>query len=208
MEPVDAVSGEREDRVERQRRVTRSTKLGFGFWPFGSVEYTIEDLTNEADEARRERKSYVEKLEEADRDNVFKYVLLINVAALEQYVAQTRIQAHQSFQLSKAVAAAGFLLLGIGIGLGVYFRTAESGNLDAAYLSASAGALTEFISGVFFYLYNRTLHQLNRFHDRLIATQQIAMSFLASDLVTDEEARNQSRLALAKDLMAKVGPPP
>ncbi|MFB0505506.1 MAG: hypothetical protein ACETWT_02120 [Thermodesulfobacteriota bacterium] len=54
-------------------------------------------------EASKDKKTYTEKLETATGDSVFKYLLLINVSALEGYVAQTRQQAEQSFQLSKIV---------------------------------------------------------------------------------------------------------
>ena len=75
--------------------------------------------------------------------------------------------------------------------------------MDASYLAAASGALTEFISGVLLVLYNRTLQQVNLFHDRLVTSQQISIAFLASDLVTDEEMRNKSKLELAIQLMGK-----
>ena len=45
--------------------------------------------------------------------------MLINVSSLEAYVAQTRIQAEQSFKLSKLVAIVGFGLLSVGVILGI-----------------------------------------------------------------------------------------
>jgi Cyanobacterial TRADD-N associated 2-Transmembrane domain len=70
--------------------------------------------------AEREKKDYADKLEEATGEDIFKYLLLINTAALDAYVAQTRLQAEQSFRLSRVASVVGFLLLAVGVSLGIY----------------------------------------------------------------------------------------
>jgi hypothetical protein len=173
----------------------------------------IFDLTNSlvklfsetSTKAATEKEGYVEKLEQASGDDVFKYILLINISALEGYVAQTRIQAAQSFRLSQIVAIIGFLILAVGIGIGIYLSLNEKPSLDIAYLASSAGVLTEFIASIFFYLYNKSLQQINRFHDRLVAMQQTSMSFLASSLVVDDNKRDDAKIELSKSVMMQAG---
>ena len=160
-----------------------------------------DSCSEKAEEASRQKKGYMEELKKASGDDVFKYILLINVSAVEEYVAQTRRQADQSFQLSRVVALGGFALLVIGIALSFYLSFEGRTTLEAAYLSAIAGTITEFISGIFFYLYNRTLQQLNRFHDKLTAMQQTSMSFLGSSSVSDQSLRDQTRANLSSSLM-------
>jgi hypothetical protein len=162
------------------------------------------NLTKVFAETQAEKKSYVEKLEEAQKDDVFRYMLLMNASALEGYVTQARIQAEQSFKLSKVVALLGFGLLCVGIAMGILFTLAGNNNLSAAYLASIAGVLAEFISGVFFYLYNKSLQQINLFHDKITTSQQISMSFLANSLVEDDLKRDQSKIDLAKDLMLSL----
>ncbi len=152
--------------------------------------------------ATRDKRTYAQKLEEAQGDDVFKYLLLMNASALEQYVTQTRLQAEQSFRLSRVVAIVGFVLLAISIGLGVYTNLSGGDTLDAAYLSGIAGVLTEFISGVFFYLYNKTLQQLNLFHNRMLSAQHIATAFLANSRVADVAKRDDGKVELAKALIS------
>src|SRR5579871_2607583 len=77
-------------------------------------------FTKTSEQATEAKEDYAKKLEIATGDDVFKYVLLINMAALDGYVAQTRLQAAQSFRLSRIVAMIGFLLLAVGIGAGFY----------------------------------------------------------------------------------------
>lgn len=140
----------------------------------------VESFTNSAKKSYDDKKSYEEKLENANGNDVYKYVLLINVSALEGYVAQARLQAQQSFDLSKVVAVIGFTIISIAIVLSVYLTINGNTSLNAAYLTGVAGVLTEFTSGVFFFLYSKTLGQINLFHDKLVDMQKTALSYLAS----------------------------
>lgn len=167
------------------------------FQSLGTLSAIGEIFAHTAQNAEADKKSYAEKLENARGDDVFKYILLINVAALEGYVAQTRVQAEQSFRLARIIASTGFAILAVGIVLAVYLSLVGRPTLEAAYLTAISGVLTEFISGVFFYLYNRTLQQINRFHDKLVGMQQTSMAYLATGLVADRKMGDDARLALA-----------
>lgn len=171
---------------------------------FDLTNVLVKLLSETSNQSAEDKKDYSEKLEAATGDDVFKYLLLINIAALEGYVAQTRIQAPQSFRFSQNGAIIGFLLLSGGIGLGIYLSVIGKSSLDMAYLASGAGILTEFIVGVFFYLYNKSLQQINRFHDRLVAMQQTSMSFLASSLVVDEAKRDDAMIGLSKNVIAQA----
>jgi len=161
-----------------------------------------------SDVAAAEKRTYRDKLENAQGDDIFKYLLLINTAALEEYVAQTRLQAEQSFRLSRIVALLGFILLGVGIVFGFYSTLQGDQSLSAAYLASVAGLLVEFISGVFFYMFNKTLQQINLFHDKMISAQHVAVSFLANGLIADASQRDQLKGDLAKGLISSVSGEP
>ena len=169
------------------------------------------EILTDLKRASEQKQSYIHLLKEASGEDVFKYLLLINVSALEAYVAQTRIQAQQSFNASKWAAGVGFALIIFGIALGIYasymFDPApgkENTILPAAYLSGIAGILSEFISGIFLYIYNRTLEQLNLFHEKLISSQQTSMAFLANNLIPAGDKRNDCTAELSKVLMSKA----
>jgi hypothetical protein len=165
---------------------------------FGVAANAITELlTKKVEVSTEEKKTYSDKLENATGDDIFKYILLINISALDGYVAQTRIQAQQSFQLSKIVAIIGFIILSIAIGLSIFLTMSGNANLNAAYLSSVAGIVTEFIAGVFFYLYNKTLQQINLFHDKLVMMQQTSMSYIATGLVSDQAKKDQAKIDLS-----------
>ncbi len=173
----------------------------------GSSAAMLELLVKRVEVTTEEKKTYADKLEGSTGDEIFKYILLINISALEGYVAQTRLQAQQSFQLSKIIAIVGFAILSVAITLSIYLTMSGNTNLNAAYLGTIAGVITEFTAGVFFYLYNKTLQQINLFHDRLISMQQISMSYMTTSVVQDEERKDQARIDLSRQLLeaAKTG---
>jgi hypothetical protein len=78
----------------------------------------------------------------------------------------------------------------------VLFRSAIS------YVSAGAGIITEFIAGVFFYLYNRTVIQLKEYHDSLIHVQNILLSFKIVGDTKDDTQRNAMMELMMKCLIA------
>ncbi len=138
----------------------------------------IRSLISSAKQSYDDKRTYEEKLEKAQGTDIYKYVLLINISALEGYVAQARLQAQQSFNMSKVVSLTGFLIVAIAIGLSIFLTISGNQNLNAAYLTAIAGVLTDFIAGVFFYLYSKTLSQINLFHDKLVDMQKTALEYI------------------------------
>ena len=158
--------------------VDPTTSLIPAFNIIGSI---TQALINSNMKSYQDKKTYEEKLENAKGPDIFKYVLLINISALEGYVAQARLQAQQSFTLSKLVAITGFAIIVTAICLSVFLTMTANQNLNAAYLTSIAGILTEFTSGVFFFLYSKTLSQINLFHDKLVDMQKTALSHLTNE---------------------------
>lgn len=101
------------------------------------------------------------------------------------------------------MATIGFTLICVGIVVGIVSNFVGDITLDVAYLTSIAGILTEFISGGFFYLYNRTLQQLNRFHDKLLASKENSMALLASSSIKDDTKRDDAKAELSKLLLSE-----
>lgn len=118
---------------------------------------------------------------EAPVDYINKLIEL-NVTRLEEYYDEVKRHSFLSFSFSLIVGVVGFLLIVTGIVLG-YFGHGEKMNI--AYLSGISGIITEFISGVFFYLYNRTVKQLKTYHNDLIDLQNTLLSFKLVEQVKD-----------------------
>jgi hypothetical protein len=148
----------------------------------------------QADEATRDQRDYQNKLEQAKADDVFRYVFLINNSAVEKYVSQSRAQAESSFLLSRRAAIAGFILLVVSIGIGLISQLTDH-PLEIAYLSAVAGIITQFLSGVFFWMYNRTLQQINLFYKGIMSQQTEALAAIGRASEALKEAEKGRMLA-------------
>jgi hypothetical protein len=96
----------------------------------------------------------------------------INVTRLDEYYNEVKRHTVYSFSFALIVGLVGFALIVVGIFLGY-----DGERLTTAYLAGISGILIEFISGVFFYLYNKTVKQLKLYHDNLIDLQNTLLSF-------------------------------
>jgi hypothetical protein len=153
--------------------------------------------------AEDQKQTYQDKLEKASHDDVFKYVFLINNASVEKYVQQSREQAETAFLLSKRVAIAGFALLAAGIVIGLISQFTDQA-LTTAYLAGIGGVLTEFIAGVFFWMYNRTLQQINLFYQGLMMQQQDALAAIGR---VSESGKEADKGRLLAELVKADAPP-
>ena len=113
----------------------------------------------------------------------FDNLVKINVENLAEYYSLVKVHTNNSFRASLGAALVGFAFIMIGVVASFVGREAQV----SATLAAGAGVVIEFISGVFFYLYNRTVRQLKGYHDSLLAVQNILLALkLVAD--TDEPA--------------------
>lgn len=103
----------------------------------------------------------------------FGNLVRINVDNLSDYYTQVRVHTNNSFWASIAAGGLGFLLIVAGLTVGFVQGDAES----ISFVATGSGVAVEFISGVFFYLYNRTVRQLKDYHDSLLDVQNILLSF-------------------------------
>lgn len=121
-------------------------------------------------------------------DSYFDSLVKINVDNLAEYYSMVKLHTDKSFTVSISAGILGFVLIVIGLVSG--FNTGNSDQI-IAYISTGAGVVTEFIAGVFFYLYNRTVRQLKGYHDSLLAVQNILLSFKILDDIKDESVKVQ-----------------
>ncbi|MGH1467107.1 MAG: TRADD-N-associated membrane domain-containing protein [Cognatishimia sp.] len=152
-------------------------------------------------DARAEKKEYLQKLEQASGEDVFKLMNLISFASMDEFIAEARLHAQQSFRICMISASVGFLIICVSVGFGIYFQLAGIEGLSAAYLGSVVGLITEAISAIFFSLYSRTTNQVNRLYDRLLASQSAFSSILGTTLLEDQKVRAEHIAQLSSRLM-------
>lgn len=121
-------------------------------------------------------------LEPGAPPSYFDRLVQINLENLAAYYSLVKAQTDKSFHLSWIAGLIGFVLILAGLAAGFAGAVAT----EIGYISAGAGVITEFIAGIFFYLYNQTVRQLKGYHDRLLAVQNVLLSFKIVEGITDE----------------------
>jgi len=142
-----------------------------------------------------------DELKDKLEENFFTKLVQINFKYLDQYYLQTQEQAEKSFRLSVFVSIAGFLIIATGIFI-LYYR--PNGNEKiAGYVTTGAGTLSQFISAVFFYLYNQTILKMSQYHQKLVLTQNISLALKMTDDM-DKESKTKALEILIDRLTADV----
>lgn len=132
-------------------------------------------------EARRRSTSQFAALSE--KPSYFESLVRINVENLAAYYALVKVHTDNSYKVAIRICVCGFVLIIAGLIIGfVDFANAHT----VSYIASGSGVITEFISSIFFYLYNRTVRQMKEYHDSLLTVQNILLSFKLVDDTHDE----------------------
>jgi hypothetical protein len=134
--------------------------------------------------------------------NYFDTLVKINVENLDAYYKLVKKHTSQSFNVSLMVSIMGFLLICCGLIIGYNLND----NI-ISYIMSGSGVLIEFISGVLFFLYNKTIRQLKNYHDSLINVQNILLSFKLIDDMKDDnqEAKTDLTTKLIEHIVNTAG---
>lgn len=134
-----------------------------------------------------------EKEELSQEEDFFKRLVEINFKYLDQYYMQTKEQADKSFLLVLSGGGIGLIILGIGIIL-IYLGKQSPGNIASV-----AGILIEFITTIFFYLYNKTLLKTGEYHKKLVLSQNISLA-----LKTTEDFSGDEKFKLREKIITEI----
>lgn len=137
------------------------------------------------------------------QQSYFESLVKINVDNLAEYYSLVKVHTNNSFKASLGVGLIGFVLIMIGVIAGF----GGVATATPAKVAATSGVLTEFISGVFFYLYSKTVRQLKDYHDSLLAVQNILLSFKLVSDTEDPATRRDMTSQMCTFLLAGSGFP-
>lgn len=150
---------------------------------------------------KRARRVLIEKeqdeLSEKKDSEFIKKLVQINIKYIDEYYNQTKQQANKSFNLSVAVLAMSFLLIIIGVAM-IYNEAIAPG-----YVIATSGLLSEIISVVFFYLFNKTSLKMGEYHKKLMISQNITFAIKVADEM-ETEAKVKAKMKIIEELTKDV----
>jgi hypothetical protein len=129
---------------------------------------------------RKEREEIRDRIKEKEPD-IFDTIQL-NLNQLSEYYTINKSQARNSFRASLTAIVIGFITIIIGIWL---FYVSDKPNPNLTYMTVIGGVLLQFIGAAYFYLYNKSLIQLNFFFARLTMMQDTMLSIKLVDQISE-----------------------
>ncbi len=137
------------------------------------------------------------RIQEKMEEDIFENLVKINYKYLDQYYLQVREQAQKSFIFTAVIAGIGAILIFVGIAL------MFADKVDVSYISAGAGIVTEFISSIFFYLYNKTVTSMSKYHNKLVLSQNISLALRVADSLPEQE-QPKVKDEIVKELLKNI----
>lgn len=132
-------------------------------------------------------------------NNYFDKLVNINIENLGDYYRLVKVHSRQSFLLSVISGIIGLIFIIIGISI-----TFKDNKLDSvSYISTASGIIIEFITSVFFYLYNKNVRQLKEYHDSLLDVQNILLSFKLIENTKDDKEKSMMIQKMIEFLVGK-----
>jgi len=125
------------------------------------------------------------------KPDYFDRLVAINLSSLAAYYDLVQVQTSRSFLASIWVGIVGVVLILVGLAVGF---TSQGKSETVSYIATGAGVLTQFISGVFFYLYNQTVKELRGYHDSLVQVQNVLLCYKIIG-ETQDDARKAEMLS-------------
>ena len=119
-------------------------------------------------------------------------IIKMSYKYLDQYYLQTRTQAQNGFYITVGVSVSGAILIGIGIV--VLFME----KIEPSYITCASGLITEFIAAIFFYLYNKTIISMSKYHNKLVLSHNISIALKVADTLPEEDKTKNKNLIISQ----------
>ena len=130
-------------------------------------------------------------------EDLYKSSIQMSYKYLDQYYKETREQASRGFSITVGIAIAGAAIIAIGI-ISMFFNATL-----AAYVTTASGVIIEFISSIFFHLYNKTIQSMGNYHNKLILSQNISIALKIADSVEGTD-QNAVKIEMIKALTSDI----
>lgn len=163
--------------IEENRNI--SIALGALFFVFFLIYWKSEKESKKAQLKREIAENDINNVTTSKEEDIFENSFQLNHKYLKLYYAQTAEHAEKGFQLARNVSACGAIIAAAGI-IAMF-----AGEVNAAYVTTACGVIAEFISAVFFSLYNKTVRSMGTYHNKLVLSQNIALALKIADSLSD-----------------------
>lgn len=139
----------------------------------------------------------VANVQDQVEEDIYENSIKMSYKYLDQYYLQTREQAQKGFFVTVCISIFGAALIGVGI-LAMFLEKVEP-----SYITCASGVITEFISAIFFYLYNKTVTSMSKYHNKLVLSQNISIALKVADTLPDSD-KTKAKNTIIDELLKDV----
>lgn len=168
--------------------------LFFGFFigtTLSICRYLFLDI-KENEMQRRLMKYESTYIQEEAQENIYANSIKMSYKYLDQYYAQIKEQAHKGFFITVCISIFGAILIGIGI-VSMFI-----GNTNPSYITCASGVITEFISTIFFFMYNKTIMSMSKYHNKLVLSHNVSIALKVADTLPNEDMTKSKNLIISE----------
>ncbi len=144
-----------------------------------------------------QKKKVMELEGQGKSSQYFDSLVGINIRNLEEYYELVKTSNKKSFNVSLIMCFMGVFIVLLGTIYG-YFN---SGKDKIPYIVSATGIIIEVISGLLFYLYNRTVIQLKDYHTSLLDVQNMLLSFKLIEDLKNEDSKSKVMQTMVENLL-------
>ena len=149
----------------------------------------------EAKNIKVETDEIVKNIQEQPDYDIFK-LLYKNVRESTEYYIISKRQANKSFTLAIISCVFGVVIYICG------FLIVAILNKDIAIFTTIAGTVVELVAGLSFWMYSKSLKQLNEYHRRLSSTEKYLTAIQMADKLESTEKNNMYRWIIERVMLA------
>lgn len=151
----------------------------------------------EIDEIYKERISIKQKIEK-DQFDIFQ-IIQLSLNQLNEYYTLNKAQARISFRFSTIAIIFGL----ITIIAGIWLKYLGKIDLDYTIITGLAGVISEFVGTSYFFLYKKSLEQVNFFFAQLIKVQDTMLAVNISRDMDAPEKKNEMKEKIILSLLER-----
>lgn len=162
---------------------------------FGIISMIFKTLKNENINIKQETEDIVKDIQNQPDYDVFK-LLYKNVRESTEYYIISKRQANKSFILAIVSCVLGVLIYICGFLIVAFL------DKNIILLTTISGTVVELIAGLSFWMYSKSLKQLNEYHRRLSSTEKYLTSIQLADKLEPTEREEMYRWIIERVMLA------
>src|SRR6218665_1627407 len=145
-----------------------------------------------------ERAEITQKLESEKELDIF-HTIQLSLNQVNEYYTINKSQARSSFRFSIFAIVIGLLTILIGIWL--YYI--GNSNIKLGYITGISGTILEFIGAAYFFMYKKSLDQVNFFFGQLIKIQDTMLSINLANNITATTKKTEMQEKIIESLLER-----